>query len=107
MPDYQSIESLFRQAMGLTSRPVAKDKRVPMAGVPHHAVETYVAKLLAADASWEAANVAVQTFGGYGYCKEQRVERLFRDARLGEIGEGTSEIQRILIAKDLIRKYAA
>jgi alkylation response protein AidB-like acyl-CoA dehydrogenase len=35
------------------------------------------------------------------------VERLFRDARLGEIGEGTSEIQRILIAKDLIHKYAA
>jgi alkylation response protein AidB-like acyl-CoA dehydrogenase len=39
--------------------------------------------------------------------KEYPVERLYRDARLGEIGEGASEIQRILIAKDLIRRYAA
>jgi alkylation response protein AidB-like acyl-CoA dehydrogenase len=51
--------------------------------------------------------MAVQVFGGYGYIKEFPVERLYRDAKLGEIGEGTSEIQRVMIAKDLIRKYAA
>jgi alkylation response protein AidB-like acyl-CoA dehydrogenase len=66
-----------------------------------------VAKVWASETASQIAHLAVQVHGGYGYMKEYPVERLFRDARLGEIGEGTSEIQRILIAKDLIRKYAA
>jgi alkylation response protein AidB-like acyl-CoA dehydrogenase len=45
---------------------------------------------------------AVQVFGGYGYVKEYPVERLFRDAKVTEIYEGTSEIQRIVIARDLL-----
>ena len=74
---------------------------------PDSAVLASVAKVWASESASQIAHLAVQVHGGYGYIKEFPVERLFRDARLGEIGEGTSEIQRILIAKDLIRKYAA
>jgi alkylation response protein AidB-like acyl-CoA dehydrogenase len=48
---------------------------------------------------------AVQIHGGYGYMKEYKVERLYRDAKLGEIGEGASEIQRMIIARDIISTY--
>lgn len=74
---------------------------------PDSAVLASVAKVWASESASQIAHLAVQVHGGYGYMKEYPVERLYRDARLGEIGEGTSEIQRILIAKDLIRKYAA
>jgi butyryl-CoA dehydrogenase len=77
------------------------------ANQPDSAVLASVAKVWASETASQIAHLAVQVHGGYGYMKEYPVERLFRDARLGEIGEGTSEIQRILIAKDLIRKYAA
>ena len=46
---------------------------------------------------------AIQIFGGYGYIKEYDVERFFRDAKILEIGEGTSEIQRMVIAKQIIK----
>ncbi|MCK4746482.1 MAG: acyl-CoA dehydrogenase, partial [Bacteroidales bacterium] len=46
---------------------------------------------------------AVQIHGGYGYVKEYHVERLMRDAKLTEIYEGTSEIQRVIISRDLIK----
>jgi len=49
-----------------------------------------------------AADAAVQVHGGYGYISDYRVEQLYRDARLGEIGEGVSEIQRMLIARSLL-----
>ena len=52
-------------------------------------------------ATMRAATDAVQIFGGYGYVKEYPVERLFRDAKVTEIYEGTSEIQRIVIAREL------
>jgi alkylation response protein AidB-like acyl-CoA dehydrogenase len=74
---------------------------------PESAVLASVAKVWASEAATQISSMAVQIFGGYGYIKEFPVERLYRDAKLGEIGEGTSEIQRVLIAKDLIRKYAA
>jgi len=45
---------------------------------------------------------AIQILGGYGYVKEYDVERYFRDAKILEIGEGTSEIQRIIIAKNIL-----
>jgi len=65
-----------------------------------------VAKVWSSEAATQISSLAVQVHGGYGYIREFPVERLYRDAKLGEIGEGTSEIQRILIAKDLIRKYS-
>ena len=61
------------------------------------------AKLYASEAAVRAATKAVQIHGGYGYIKEYPVERYFRDAKMCEIGEGTSEIQRMIIAKDLLK----
>jgi butyryl-CoA dehydrogenase len=49
---------------------------------------------------------AVQVHGGYGYTKEYPVERMMRDAKICEIGEGTSEIQRLVIARSLLRDLA-
>ena len=63
------------------------------------------AKLFATEAAVRCADRAVQIFGGAGYMSESRVERLFRDARLGPIGEGTSEIQRRLIADETMANF--
>ena len=59
-------------------------------------------KLYATEAASRAANASLQVLGGYGYLRDYPVERIMRDARLMEIGEGTSEIQRIVIARDLV-----
>jgi alkylation response protein AidB-like acyl-CoA dehydrogenase len=64
-------------------------------------MEASMAKLFAAKTAVDASIEAVQIFGGYGYTKEYPVERLFRDAKICEIYEGTSEIQRIVISKHL------
>ena len=61
------------------------------------------AKLFASEAAAKATNRAVQIHGGYGYVKDYPVERYFRDAKFCEIGEGTSEIQRLIIARELLR----
>ena len=60
-----------------------------------------MAKLLASETAMWVTNQAVQIFGGYGYVKDYPVEKLFRDAKVTEIYEGTSEIQRIVIAREL------
>ena len=59
-------------------------------------------KLFASELAVRAADQAVQIHGGFGYCREYHVERYYRDAKLTEIGEGTSEIQRIIIARNLL-----
>lgn len=59
-------------------------------------------KLYATEAASRAANASLQVLGGYGYLRDYPVERIVRDVRLMEIGEGTSEIQRIVIARDLV-----
>jgi alkylation response protein AidB-like acyl-CoA dehydrogenase len=61
------------------------------------------AKLFASEAAMKAATKAVQFHGGSGYITEFPVERIFRDAKLTEIGEGTSEIQRMVIARDILQ----
>lgn len=61
--------------------------------------EAAMCKLYASEIAMEVANEAVQIHGGYGYMKEYEVERMMRDAKLLEIGEGTSEVQRMVIAK--------
>jgi alkylation response protein AidB-like acyl-CoA dehydrogenase len=63
-----------------------------------------MAKLLASESAMWVTTEAVQIFGGYGYVKDYPVERLFRDAKVTEIYEGTSEIQRIVIARELYSK---
>ena len=64
------------------------------------------AKLYAAEAAMRATTKAIQIHGGYGYIKDYPVERYFRDAKICEIGEGTSEIQRMIIAKELLRGWS-
>ena len=62
-----------------------------------------MAKLFASEAAMKAATKAVQIHGGAGYITEFPVERIFRDAKLTEIGEGTSEIQRMVIAREILQ----
>jgi alkylation response protein AidB-like acyl-CoA dehydrogenase len=69
--------------------------------------EASMAKLLASEAAMWATTKAVQIFGGYGYMRDYPVERYMRDAKLGEIGEGTSEVQRMVIARALLRAGVA
>ena len=63
--------------------------------------QSAMAKLFASETAVKAALEAIQIFGGYGYTREYPVERYLRDAKLMEIGEGTSEIQRLVIARQL------
>ena len=70
-------------------------------GMPHQ-VEASVAKYFVAEAAMRNAIEATQIFGGYGYIKEYPVERSMRDAKLISIGGGTSEIQKMLIARELL-----
>ncbi|MGZ3555366.1 MAG: acyl-CoA dehydrogenase family protein, partial [Gemmatimonadaceae bacterium] len=68
--------------------------------------EASMAKLFASEAATRACNKSLQIHGGYGYTKEYPVERMFRDAKICEIGEGTSEIQRLVIARNLLKELA-
>ena len=61
-----------------------------------------MAKLFASEIAMNVTNQAIQTLGGYGYVKEYPVERMFRDAKITTIGEGTSEIQKLVIARYLL-----
>jgi alkylation response protein AidB-like acyl-CoA dehydrogenase len=63
-----------------------------------------MAKYYASEVSVKAANEAVQIFGGYGYTKDFPVEKFYRDAKLCTIGEGTSEIQKLVIAREVLKK---
>ena len=65
--------------------------------------ESAMAKLYASEVAVEVANEAVQIFGGYGYTKDFPVEKFYRDAKLCTIGEGTSEIQKIVIAREVLK----
>jgi alkylation response protein AidB-like acyl-CoA dehydrogenase len=64
--------------------------------------ESAMAKLFASEVAMRATEEGIQIHGGYGYTREYPVERYFRDAKLGTIGEGTSEIQRLVIARQLL-----
>lgn len=75
-----------------------KDKKLP------NTREAAEAKLFASEIAEKAANEAIQIFGGYGFIKEYPVEKFYRDVKLLTIGEGTSEIQRIVIARDLLKE---
>jgi alkylation response protein AidB-like acyl-CoA dehydrogenase len=66
--------------------------------------ESAMAKMYASEAATRACNQALQIHGGYGYMKDYPVERYLRDAKICEIGEGTSEIQRLIIARQLLSR---
>jgi hypothetical protein len=101
--DFQAIQfKLADMAMRVTAARAilhvtagAKDRGVGV--TPYSAMS----KLFASETAVFAADEAVQIFGGYGYVKEYPVERLLRDAKVTEIYEGTSEIQRVVIAREL------
>ena len=65
--------------------------------------ESAMAKYYASEVCVEAANEAVQIFGGYGYIKDYPVEKFYRDSKLCTIGEGTSEIQKLVIARNILK----
>jgi alkylation response protein AidB-like acyl-CoA dehydrogenase len=69
--------------------------------------ESAMAKLFASEVAMEATIEAVQIHGGYGFVKEYHVERLMRDAKITQIYEGTSEIQRIVISRAILDEYAS
>ncbi len=103
--DFQAIQWMFADMATrieaswlLMLRAAAlKDRGQPFAR------EASMAKLYASETAMWTTTKAVQIFGGYGYVKEFPVERYMRDAKLTEIGEGTSEVQRMIIAKSLLR----
>ncbi|WP_027357558.1 acyl-CoA dehydrogenase family protein, partial [Desulfofundulus thermocisternus] len=74
-----------------------KDKGLPLSK------EASMAKMYATDTAMFVTTNAVQILGGYGYCKEYPVERYMRDAKITQIYEGTNQIQRLVIAKNLLR----
>ncbi|MEM0995540.1 MAG: acyl-CoA dehydrogenase family protein [Bacteroidota bacterium] len=89
--DIEASELLAFRAAGL------KDRGLPLTR------ESAMAKYFASEACVRIANEAVQIHGGYGYIKEYGVEKFYRDAKLCTIGEGTSEIQLLVISRDIFR----
>ncbi|MBL7148678.1 MAG: acyl-CoA dehydrogenase [Candidatus Cloacimonetes bacterium] len=73
------------------------------AGIKRFSKEAAMAKYYAANIAVDVTRKAVQIFGGYGYSKDYTVERLYRDAKILELYEGTSEIQKVVIASELLR----
>ena len=69
--------------------------------------EAAMAKLFATEAAMKITTEAIQIHGGYGYIREYNVERFFRDAKILEIGEGTSEVQRIVISREILKSLDA
>jgi hypothetical protein len=65
--------------------------------------ESSMAKLFSSEVAVRIANEAVQIHGGYGFIKDYPVEKFYRDVKLCTIGEGTSEIQRLVIARQLLK----
>ena len=89
--ELRAAEALVLQAAVLASRGV------------RHSRESSIAKLYASEAGSRICNRALQIHGGYGYTRDIPVERYWRDARLSEIGEGSSEVQRIVISRALLK----
>jgi acyl-CoA dehydrogenase len=78
--------------------------RLVDAGAKDFAIEASMLKLRASDVAMRIATDAVQLFGGYGYCKDFRVERLFRDAKVTQIWEGTNQIHRQFIGRSFLER---
>ena len=97
--DLADVAVMADAARALTYRAAAAyDAGASPAQVSHAAS---VAKLYATESAVTATRVATQVFGGYGFCEEYPIARFYRDAKILEIGEGTSQVQRLLIARGL------
>ncbi|MBI4738688.1 acyl-CoA dehydrogenase [Candidatus Woesearchaeota archaeon] len=102
--DFQAVQNMIADMAVETeaARHLVYDAaRLYEAGLPF-AKESAMAKLFASETAMRVTRNAIQILGGYGYMNEYEVERYYRDAKLCEIGEGTSEIQRIVIARQVI-----
>ena len=94
------MEVKLESARLLTHKAAAlKDEKKPFTK------EAAMAKLAASEASTYIAHQSIQILGGMGYVSDMPAERHYRDARITEIYEGTSEIQRIVIANNLLKEY--
>jgi butyryl-CoA dehydrogenase len=71
-------------------------------GMPY-SLQAAQAKVYASEISTTVTHKAIQILGGYGYMRDYQVERMYRDARVTELFEGTSEVQRLVIAKHLLK----
>jgi acyl-CoA dehydrogenase len=80
--------------------------RLVDAGAADFGIEASMLKLRASDLAMRIATDAVQLHGGYGYCKDYRVERLMRDAKITQIWEGTNQIHRQFIGRSFMNKPA-
>lgn len=95
------METQIQAARGLIYKAAwLKQNKMP------YTKEACQAKLFASETAVAVTNKAVQLHGGYGYIKEYPVERLYRDAKITEIYEGTSEIQRLVIFRNLLQEYS-
>ena len=101
--DFQAVQFLVADmaARAHTARLAYYDAASRMLGGEPFKREAAIAKLTASDAAMANARAATQVFGGYGFMNEYPVGRFYRDAKVLEVGEGTSEVQRMLIARDL------
>ena len=103
--EYQMIQSkLAEMAVRIDAARllVYRAAAVKDAGASRYSKEAAMAKYMASEACMYAVREAVQIYGGYGYTKDYPVERFFRDAKVMEIYEGTSEIQKIVIARSVL-----
>jgi len=91
------------EAARLLTRRAAAAKDAAKQGKGRYSMEAAIAKLYSAEMAQRVTTKALQIHGGYGYTKEYPVERNFRDARITEIYEGTSEIHRLIIAREIFR----
>lgn len=89
--EIEAAELLIRQAADLKNRGLSVTK------------ESAMAKYFSSEVAVRASTEAVQIFGGYGYTKDFPVEKFYRDSKLCTIGEGTSEVQKIVIAREILR----
>ncbi|WP_293910067.1 acyl-CoA dehydrogenase family protein [Deinococcus sp.] len=102
---YQAIQfKLAEMSMGIETGRLMTYKAAWLvdSGRPH-ASEAAIAKAYCSEMAFDAANEAIQVHGGYGYVGEYPVEKLLRDVKLNQIYEGTNEIQRLIIARNLLR----
>ena len=81
--------------------------RAADAGVKNLARISAMCKLFATDVAMKVTTDAVQLFGGYGYVKDYPIEKYMRDAKITQIYEGTNQIQRLVIARNVLREAAS
>lgn len=99
----REFEAIQFKLADMATRVTAARSLLAHAAVEYNTAHSAMAKLFASEAAMYVATEAVQIFGGYGFMRDYPVEKLMRDAKATEIYEGTNEIQRVVIARELYR----